>query len=49
MGPDKLVVRTVFLEGHREFKVPAELYGKDRFSWQKEVDGAHTFEEAPPS
>lgn len=49
MGPDKIVVRTVFLNGYRDFKVPAELYGKDRFSWQKAVDGAHTFDSAPPS
>ena len=49
MGPDKLVVRTVYLDGAEDFKVAAELYGKERYSWQKEVDGAKTFEAGPPS
>lgn len=49
MGPDKLVVRTIFLNGAPDFKVAAELYGKDRFSWQKEIEGAKTFDAAPPS
>lgn len=49
MGPDKLVVRTIFLNGAKDFKAAAELYGKDRLSWQKEIDGATTFEAGPPS
>lgn len=49
MGADKLVVRTGFLSGAKDFDVAAELYVKDRFSWQKEVDGAKAFEAGPPS
>lgn len=47
MGPDKLVVRTAFLEGNQDWKVAVEIYGKDRNKWQPEI--AHTFDMAPPS
>jgi len=44
---DKIVVRTSLLQGSKNFKVAAEIFGKDRFTWQPEV--AHTFEGPPPS
>lgn len=47
MGPDKLVVRTAFLEGNKDWKVTVELYGKDRSAWQPAV--AHTFDVVPPT
>ncbi|KAI4216519.1 MAG: hypothetical protein LQ351_001008 [Letrouitia transgressa] len=45
MGDDKIVIRTGLLEGGKDFKVAAEIFGKDRVSWQPEV--AHTFEGPP--
>lgn len=42
-----IVIRTGLLDKRTEFAPAAEIYGKDRFDWQKEV--AHTFEQAPPS
>jgi len=46
MGPDKIVLRTVLLRKGTEFDPTAELYGKDKMKWEKEV--AHTFEVVPP-
>lgn len=43
---DKLVVRTILLEGGNKFPAGAELYGKVRLPWIKEV--ATTFETTPP-
>lgn len=40
------VVRTSLLEGAKDFKPAAEVYGKDRLSWVPEV--AKTFETGPP-
>ena len=44
---DKLVVRTSLLQGTKDFKVAAEIFGKDRLKWQPEI--AQTFEGPPPS
>lgn len=47
LGDDKIVLRTGLLsEGRKNFGPAAEIYGKDRFSWEKEV--ANTFEVLPP-
>jgi len=46
MGP-KVVVRTVLLDGGKDWKPHAEIYGKAKMNWEKEV--AHTFETLPPS
>ncbi|MCJ1258420.1 hypothetical protein MMC24_006253 [Lignoscripta atroalba] len=43
---EKYVVRTLLLEGGAGFKPAAEIYGKDKLSWEKEV--AETFEVLPP-
>jgi hypothetical protein len=40
MGPDTIVLRTIL-------KPAAEIYGKARFGWEKEV--AQTFDTMPPS
>lgn len=48
LGPDSIVLRTGLLdEGVKNFKPGAEIFGKDRLSWEKEV--AQTFEVMPPS
>ena len=48
MGPDTIVVRTAALaEGRKNFDVGAEIYGKDKMKWEKEV--ATTFDTLPPS
>ncbi|KAJ4364093.1 hypothetical protein N0V83_009548 [Neocucurbitaria cava] len=48
LGPDNIVLRTGLLEqGIKNFKPGAEIFGKDRLSWEKEV--AQTFEVMPPS
>jgi hypothetical protein len=48
MGPDTIVVRTGLLtEGIKNFQPGAEIFGKDRLSWEKEV--AQTFDVMPPS
>jgi hypothetical protein len=48
MGPDTIVLRTALLpEGRAKFPVGAEIYGKAKMSWEKEV--AQTFETMPPS
>lgn len=44
---NKIVVRTALLQGTKKFDVGAEIFGKDRLGWQKEV--AQTFEGPPPS
>ncbi|KAJ6260807.1 hypothetical protein Dda_5037 [Drechslerella dactyloides] len=44
---NKYVVRSGLLEGASEFSTAAEVYGKDRWSFQPQV--AHTFPVAPPS
>lgn len=45
MGPDTIVLRTGLLT--TQFEPKAEIYGKARFGWEKEV--AQTFETLPPS
>jgi len=48
MGPDTIILRTGLLEeGRKNFKPAAEVYGKDRLPWTKEV--AETFDVMPPS
>ncbi|KAJ9636252.1 hypothetical protein H2201_006230 [Coniosporium apollinis] len=48
LGDDKIVLRTVLLtpEGTTEFQPAAEVFGKAKMSWEKEV--ATTFETLPP-
>jgi len=46
LGDDKIVLRTVLLPKGMDFQPAAEVYGKDRFGWEKEV--ANTFEILPP-
>jgi hypothetical protein len=46
MGPDKIILRTVLLQKGMDFDPAAEIYGKDKMKWEKEV--AHTFEVVPP-
>jgi hypothetical protein len=48
LGDDKIVLRTGLLtEGIKKFQPGAEIFGKDRLSWEKEV--AQTFDVMPPS
>ncbi|EHK96206.1 hypothetical protein M7I_8114 [Glarea lozoyensis 74030] len=44
---DKVVVRTGLLESAAKMKPAAEIYGKARYGWEKEV--AQTFDTMPPS
>jgi hypothetical protein len=44
--PDKIILRTILLEKGKEFDAVAEIYGKDKLKWEKEV--AHTFPVLPP-
>lgn len=44
---DKYVVRTILLNGGKEYGPGAEIFGKVRLNWVPEV--AQTFEGAPPS
>lgn len=44
---DKIVVRTVLLDGGKDFKPAAEIFGKAKMSWEPEV--AKTFDTLPPS
>ncbi|KAK3170145.1 hypothetical protein OEA41_009531 [Lepraria neglecta] len=44
LGP-KIVVRTGLLQGSKKFPVAAEIFGKDRLSWQPEL--AKTFSGPP--
>ncbi|KAF1351294.1 Mss4-like protein [Delphinella strobiligena] len=47
-GPDTIVLRTgVLTEGRKNFEPKAEIFGKDRLGWEKEV--AHTFPVLPPN
>lgn len=41
------VVRTILLDGGKDMKPAAEVYGRDRLDWISEV--ATTFETVPPS
>ena len=34
---DKVIVRTGFLQGAKEWPVAAEIYGKDLLSWQPKI------------
>ncbi|KAF2840923.1 hypothetical protein M501DRAFT_930167 [Patellaria atrata CBS 101060] len=45
LGNDKIVLRTGLLEKAKELEPVAEVYGKDRFAWEKEV--AETFSVMP--
>lgn len=47
MGPDTIVVRTVLLEGGKDFKPQAEIFGKGKMAWEPE--SAQTFDTMPPS
>ncbi|KAI9784904.1 MAG: hypothetical protein M1835_003467 [Candelina submexicana] len=44
---DKLITRTILLDGGDKLNPGVEIYGKARLPWQKEV--AQTFETLPPS
>jgi hypothetical protein len=46
VNPGNVVIRTVLLDQGKEFEAAAEIYGKDKMSWEKEV--AHTFDVLPP-
>jgi len=47
MGPDTIILRTALLpEARKSFQVGAEIYGKDKLSWEKEI--ATTFDVLPP-
>lgn len=48
MGPDTIILRTGVLDrGIKEFKPVAEIFGKARLDWEKEV--AQTFATLPPA
>ena len=47
MGPDTIILRTILLDGGKEFKPAAEIFGKAKLSWEPEV--AQTFDTMPPS
>ncbi|KAK5110522.1 hypothetical protein LTR62_005714 [Meristemomyces frigidus] len=48
MGPDTIIARTGLLpEARKNFDVGAEIYGKAKMKWEKEI--AQTFETLPPS
>ena len=38
---DKAVIRTPLLENSSSWEPAAEVYGKDRLSWEKEVATTH--------
>lgn len=44
---ENLVARTILLDGGDKLEPAAEIYGKVRLPWEKEV--AQTFETTPPS
>ncbi|KAH6683189.1 Mss4-like protein [Halenospora varia] len=46
MGDDKVVVRTILLNNGKDIQPGAEIFGKVRMGWEKEV--AQTFETLPP-
>jgi hypothetical protein len=43
---DKVICRTILLDGGKSFKPVAEIFGKVRLPWSKEV--AKTYEVVPP-
>jgi len=47
LGPDTIILRTSLLDKSRDLPVAAEIFGKRKFGWEKEV--AETFETMPPS
>ena len=48
MGPDTIIARTgVPEEARAKFTVAAEIYGKDKLSWEPKI--AETFDVLPPS
>ena len=48
LGPDTIVLRTGLLtEGIKTLQPAAEIYGKAKLPWEKEV--AQTFDTMPPS
>ena len=47
-GADKIVVRTSLLKGTKDFKVDAEIYGRDRLSWQTHSWILHHLENKDP-
>lgn len=48
MGPDTIIARTCVLpDGRKNLPVSAEIYGKAKMKWEKEV--AQTFDVMPPS
>ncbi|KAK5679046.1 hypothetical protein LTR17_021245 [Elasticomyces elasticus] len=48
MGPDTIILRTSLIpEGRSDWDVGAEIYGKAKMKWEKEI--ATTFETLPPS
>ncbi|QIW98466.1 hypothetical protein AMS68_003984 [Peltaster fructicola] len=47
MGPDTIIARTgIPAEARAKFPVAAEIYGKDKLSWEPKI--AETFEILPP-
>ena len=44
---DTVVARTILLDGGKDFPLEAEIYGKDKLTWEKEI--AQTFEVLPPN
>ncbi|KAL9090944.1 MAG: hypothetical protein Q9159_001687 [Coniocarpon cinnabarinum] len=47
MGPDTIVIRTILLQGGKDFSPSAEIFGKAKMKWEPE--SAKTFETLPPS
>lgn len=47
MGPDTIILRTVLVDGGKDFRPLAEIYGKAKMAWEPE--SAQTFETMPPS
>lgn len=48
MGPDTVIARTgIPVEARKKFPVAAEIYGKDKLSWEPKI--AETFDVLPPS
>jgi hypothetical protein len=48
MGPDTIILRTGVLDkGIKDFVPVAEIFGKARLGWEKEV--AQTFDTLPPA
>ncbi|KAB2574579.1 putative duf636 domain protein [Lasiodiplodia theobromae] len=46
LGDDKIILRTGLLDESKSFKPAAEIFGKAKLAWEKEV--AQTFETLPP-